>query len=417
MNKETISDRINKFSKFLPRLVEKEIPEDRKLSAQDNLHLAWAEIDLKAVLYNYRQIKQLSARKIFPSTFKGRKKGIHILAVVKADAYGHGMRQVAGALQDLDVSFFGVSDVREGIALREQGIRQPVLLLENILPQFTPQVVDYDLTPTVCTLSLATALDRYARAARKTVDIHIKIDTGMSRLGVGYAEAIRFIRRVSRFSRLSVKGLYTHFPIADTNPDFTRRQAQQIFDLLENLGKDAETIEYIHAANSMGLAGYETQIFNLARPGLMLYGLYPHPRLKEEIHLRPAMQVKARVIFLKKIKKGQGVSYGHTFIAKNDMMIATLPIGYSDGYLRCLSNKSAVLIAGQPCPVIGRVTMDQIIVDVSHLKSVRLGTEVVILGSQGGNLISADDLAGQADTISYEILCHLGSRLPRMYRR
>ncbi len=406
---------INRLSKPLLRLPADSLIEKRKKVISPHPHLAWAEIDLRAIEHNYRQIKRLLIKK------SGSQEAAKILAVVKADAYGHGMAKVVSVLKNLDVAFFGVSDAIEGMALREQGIKQAILLLESSLPMFVPQIVDYDLTPTVCAWNFAKALNAYAQSTHKKTDVHIKVDTGMSRLGVNYEEAGEFIRRVQKLPQLSIRGIYTHFPIADTNPAFTRLQAQKIFELLKNWGPAAKSIEYIHASNSIGLAGYEAQSFdssqkfNLARPGLMLYGLYPHPRLKKAIALRPSMQVKARVIFLKRIKKGQGISYGHTFVAKKDMTVATLPIGYSDGYMRCLSNKAEALIAGQRCPVVGRVTMDQTMVDVSHLKTIRLGMEAVLLGTQGKQTISADDLARQAGTISYEILCNLGNRLSREY--
>jgi alanine racemase len=175
-------------------------------------------------------------------------------------------------------------------------------------------------------------------------------------------------------------------------------------------------VPFIHAANSMGLAGYQTRIVNLARPGLMLYGLYPHQDLRKKIQLKPVLSVRSRVIFLKKVKKGRSVSYGRTFFTKKDMLIATVPIGYNDGYFRALSNQAFVLIGGRRCPVAGRVTMDQIMVDVSHLKTVQLGDLVTILGSQKKENISADELAKYAGTINYEIVCSLGNRLPRVYR-
>ena len=191
---------------------------------------------------------------------------------------------------------------------------------------------------------------------------------------------------------------------------------KSLYDLVTRLDRTGIIIPYIHAANSMGLAGYETHILNLARPGLMLYGLYPHPSLKKRIRLKPVLSVRSCVIFLKEVRRGRSVSYGRTFFTKRDMCVATVPIGYSDGYFRALSNKAFVLVAGVRCPVIGCVTMDQIMVDVSSVKDVRLGSPVVILGSQRSEHIGADELAEYAGTISYEIVCNLGSRLPRVYK-
>lgn len=367
-------------------------------------HLTWAEVDLKAIRHNYQEIKRIASRQI------------EVLPVIKADAYGHGMIPVATLLNRRGVRFLGVSNVNEGKALRKHGINKTILLFESTLPDLAEDIVDYDLTPTICTLSLAAALNRYAKFKNKRIGVHIKVDTGMGRLGVWHREAREFIKKVLQYSHLSLQGLYTHFPVADTDREFTKNQLKQLARLLYGLRKISVIIPFIHAANSMGLIGYGNHILNLARPGLMLYGLYPRSNLQNKVKLRPALSIKSKIIFLKEFSKGQGVSYGRTFIAKKKMKVATLPIGYSDGYLRCLSNKSHVLINGQRCPVVGRVTMDQTMVDVTQIKSTWLGQEVVILGSQKNQTISADDLAKKASTISYEIVCSLGNSLPRVYK-
>ncbi|MDZ4242857.1 MAG: alanine racemase, partial [Candidatus Omnitrophota bacterium] len=346
-----------------------------------------------------------------------RPRAVAILAVIKADAYGHGMLRIASELDKLGADFLAVSDVAEGVQLRKHGIKKPVVLLESSLPFLAKQIVDYGLTPTVCHFPLASAIQRYASSVNKKVDVHVKVDTGMGRMGVRYEEAENFIKCLAAFPSLRVRGLYTHFPVADTDTRFTRRQINDLTDLVRRLDHQALVIPYIHAANSMGLGRYRMPVFNVARPGLMLYGLYPAENLRPTIRLKPVMSVKTRAIFVKHIPKGAGVSYGHTFVAKRRMTVATLPIGYQDGYFRCLSNKSCALVRGQRCPLIGRVTMDQIVVDVTGLKNVRLGEEVVMLGAQGRRQVSADELADHAGTISYEIVCNLGNRLPRVYLR
>ena len=368
-----------------------------------NLSPTFAEIDLKAIKHNYQAIRKLTA------------KPVRILAVIKADAYGHGMLAVARTLNALGVEFFGVSDVKEGMALRKAGIKKPILLLESTLVPLAKYIVDYNLIATVCTLDLAFALNRYAKTKRKTLDVHIKVDTGMGRLGVGYKETENFVDKMFNFPHLSIKGIYTHFPAADTDKHFTRRQIVDLYRLVTRLDRKASIIPYVHTANSAGLIDYPNHILNLARPGLMLYGLYPSSALKKKINLKPVMSVKSRIIFLKKIFKGQSISYGRSFIAKKNLTVATLPIGYNNGYFRSFSNKCHVLIGGARCPVLGRVTMDQIIVDVSKVKSPKIGMEVVILGRQGKETIDADHLAHCAGTINYEIVCSLGNRLPRVY--
>jgi len=381
--------------------------------------LTWAEIDLKALRFNLRQIRKQTTFFRTKRTGVPHSRGISrrsgILAVIKADAYGHGMLKVASVLNREGVDIFGVSDIAEGILLRKNGIKRPILLFESTLPSLARDILEYNLTPTVCTLTLASSLNTHAKRMNRKVDIHVKVDTGMGRLGIWHQDARNFLGQVRKYPHLSVRGLYTHFPLADTNPRFTRKQIMDFSQLIKGLNKEGLSVSHLHAANSAGLMGHSTPFLNLARPGLMLYGLYPDERLKKKITLKPAMSVKCRIIFLKKVSRGRGISYGHTFIAPRDMTVATLPIGYSDGYLRALSSKASVLINGKRCPVLGRVTMDQIIVDVSHVPAAKLGTTVVILGQQKKQKISADELALHAGTINYEIVCSLGNRLPRIY--
>lgn len=367
-------------------------------------NLTWAEIDLAAIRHNYRRLQRLA-----------RLQGAGLLPVIKADAYGHGMLPIAAALQSLGARLFGVSDLAEGTALRESGFKSTILLLESPLPSFAGDVVAHNLTPAVSSRPLAVALNACARRLDRRLNIHVKIDTGMGRLGVWHEEAAALIRRIAELPHLKIDGIFTHFPLADRDRKFTQTQIRNFSDLLDSLGTIREGISYVHAANSMGLSGYNIPFLNLARPGLMLYGLYPTEAIKKKIRLKPAMSVKTRVLYVKPLSKGRGVSYGHTFVARKNMTAATLAIGYSDGYFRCVSNKSSVIIRGQRCPVIGNVTMDQIVVDVSKVKSVNVGDQAVVLGKDSGKEISAEELAGCAGTINYEIVCNLGNRLPRRY--
>lgn len=362
--------------------------------------LAWAEIDLAALCHNYKVLRRM---------------GGELLPVIKADAYGHGMLEAAGELDRLGVKIFGVSDVAEGIQLRNNGFKQQILLLESPLPDRAVEILRYDLTPAVHTLELASALDKAAKARHKKLRVHIKVDTGMGRLGIWHEEAFHFVQKVRGLSNLVIDGILTHFPMADTDRAFTQKQIKDFERLLASLEKYDLAVRYIHAANSTGLSAYRRGIFNLARPGLMLYGLYPTANLKAKIKLKPVMSVKARVIYVKPLAKGRGVNYGHTFVAKKNMKAATLAIGYSDGYFRCFSNKADVLIHGRRCPVIGNVTMDQIVVDVSRVKNVKAGDVAVILGRDKGQNISAEELAKLAGTINYEVVCNLGNRVGRVY--
>lgn len=374
--------------------------------------LTWAEIDLKALAHNFEELKKLAT--------KNMSHAAGVMTVIKADAYGHGMLQVAQALEQVGCKYLGVSNISEAVLLRAAGLKQKILLFESTMPRDAKDIIDYQLTPTVCSLEMAQALDDYAGTLNKSIAIHIKIDTGMGRLGINQAEAINFVKTIrNQCSHLILEGVYTHFPVADTDRDFTLSQMRHFRDIVYAMENQFITFTYVHAGNSMGLGDYKSDLFNLARPGIMLYGIYPSEELKQKAHLKPVMSVKARIIFVQTIPKGQGVSYGHTFKAKEDTTVAILPIGYSNGYLRSLSNKAFVLIGGLRCPVIGRVTMDQIIVDITAVtlsgRIPKIGDEAVLLGSQKGEHITADELASWADTISYEMICALGSRLPRIY--
>ena len=376
--------------------------------------LTWAEIDLKAIAHNIKEIRRLAGRNQFILPSRSRKP-IDILTVIKADAYGHGVAAVGKFLNQLGISHFAVSDVKEGIELRTLGITKPIVLLEATLPAYIKSIVDYQLTPTVCSQEFAVALNRYATKRKRPIPIHLNIDTGMGRLGIWHEEAFSFVKAIFQLRYLNVAGIYTHFPVADTDRAFTLSQIDKLYKLVMRLDRAGMVIPYIHAVNSMGLAGFKTRVLNLVRPGLMIYGLYPDLKFKKSLYLKTAMSVKSKIIFIKTIDKGRSVSYGRTFVAKRKMRVATIPIGYSDGFLRGLSHKSAVLIRGIKCPILGRVTMDQIVVDISRVKSPQLGMTVTVLGKEGKQSISAEDLAVIAHTINYEIVCSLGNCLPRIY--
>lgn len=365
-------------------------------------HSTWAEIDLKSVLHNFKELKKHAGTKT------------KILSVVKADAYGHGMLEVAKLLNKR-TDLFGVADIDEGILLRQNGIRKPVLVFANALPEHAQHIVDYNLTATVCSLQLAAALNHCAKKAKKRIPVHIKIDTGMGRLGVWHREALSFTVAVFQFPNLVIEGIYTHFPSADTDRAFTEHQTELLSKLIFQLQKIGMDVPLVHASNSAGLVGFKSKVLNVARPGLMLYGMYPDQKFKSKIRLKPVMAVKSRMMFVKDIEKGRSISYGRTFKAKRPMTVATLPVGYSDGYFRILSNNACVLAGGKRCPLLGRVTMDLIVADVSRLKNAEAGDEVVLLGRQGTQEITADEIAQKARTINYEVTCSLGSRLPRVY--
>jgi alanine racemase len=335
-----------------------------------------------------------------------------MLVTVKADAYGHGLIPVSKKLVSCGVDYLGVASIDEGIALRDAGIRVPILVLGMILPRDVRPLLQYGLTPTVCTLELACALNRQAAAQGKRVKAHIKVDTGMGRLGVLQADALALVRSISRLKRLQIEGIFTHFAFADLDEEFTLYQLRLFATLLASLRNEGIEVPFVHAANSMGLFNFRNSHFNMVRPGLVMYGLRPAASCK--LALKPVLSLKTRVVYRKRVPAGYGLSYGRTYVTKKETTVVTLPVGYGDGYPRNLSNAAPVLIGGKKFRISGRICMDQILVDVGDAK-VRAGEEVVLIGKQGTNRITAETLAALAGTIPYEIVCGLGSRIPRIY--
>ena len=360
----------------------------------------WAEVNLNNLEYNFRQIKRL----VSPKT--------KILVTVKADAYGHGLIPVAKRLRQSGVDFLGVASIDEGIKLREAGLRLPILILGLILKSDCKPVFAYDLTPTVCDKELAVALNNTAKTLSRQIKVHVKIDTGMGRIGVLHHEAKQLIEDIRKLKYIDIEGLFTHFALADTSRDFTRHQIDLFDRLVSDLEKEGIDIPLKHAANSMGAIGYKMSHFNMVRPGLVIYGLYPRQSLN--IKLKPVLSLMTKVMFIKRMPKGSGVSYGHEYVTGIDTRIAVLPIGYGDGYPRNLSNKGPVLIRGKRFKIAGRICMDQIMVDVGA-SVVKPGDKVMLIGSQKKNKITTEELAELSGTISYEIVCGLGSRIPRVY--
>ncbi|KPK97298.1 MAG: hypothetical protein AMJ95_09790 [Omnitrophica WOR_2 bacterium SM23_72] len=362
----------------------------------------WAEINLRHLMHNFRQVR----RRLLPKT--------RIMVTVKADAYGHGLIPISRKLVSCGVDYLGVASVEEGIALRKAGIRTPVLVMGLVLKKDIAPLLRYRLTATVCDEALAHALNDRARLYKRPLDVHIKVDTGMGRLGVLPEEVLPLVRKIHQLKNLRIEGIFTHFTMADSDKNFTHRQIRLFHRLLDDLKKEGIRIPLAHAANSMGVLDFKQGHFNMVRPGIIIYGLHPKEDLK--IKLKPLLVLKSRVIFKKRLPPGWGVSYGRTYITKKKTTVITLPIGYGDGYPRILSNKAPVLIGGKRFKVCGRICMDHMMVDVGDSK-VRIGDEVVLIGSQGKMRITAEELARLAETISYEIVCGLGNRIPRLYIR
>ena len=362
-----------------------------------------SEIDLGAIRYNLSQIK-----KSIPSATK-------VMAVVKANAYGHGIIEVSRELSRAGVNYLGVASVDEALSIRKAKINTPILILGSMLPSEIEAVLDKNITLTLCTTELLRALRKTVKG-RKKIKVHIEVDTGMGRIGVWHAEAIKFIDEVLKHNELEIEGIYTHFSSAGRDPLFTQYQISLFENLTRELDRVSIQIPYKHAANSIGVIGLSKSHLNLVRPGLIIYGMYPKKNFRNKIQLKPAMKLTTKIVCLKDTPPGRSISYGRTYITQKHTRIATIPIGYGDGYGRILSNKAEVLIKGLRAPVVGKVTMDQTMVDVGHIKGVKVGDDVVLIGRQKEDIITAEELARLCSTIPYEIVCAIGARVPRFYK-
>jgi alanine racemase len=367
---------------------------------------AWVEIDLSALAHNVRQIKSLLAA------------DISMMAVVKADAYGHGSIDIARTVIAEGVEWLAVATVTEGIELRTAGIVAPILILGGVNSEVQVQaIVKWGLTPTICTVEQATVVSKAIATLQisEPLIIHLKLDTGMSRLGTDWQQAIDFFSQVKSLPYLEIGGLYSHLATADEiDRTVMEIQLDRFGQAVAAIGAAGHPLPLLHLANSAGILVGDRLHYQLVRPGLILYGLCPAPHLQAKIDLQPVLSVRARVNQIKEIAAGTGVSYGYRFIADRDIRLAVVDIGYADGIPRRLSNQMQVAIRGQLVPQIGSITMDRIMLDVSQIPDLQVGEIVTILGRDGTVEITADDWANQLGTISWEILCGFKHRLPRI---
>ncbi|MDK2880862.1 MAG: alanine racemase [Clostridia bacterium] len=367
---------------------------------------AWIEIDLSALCSNVRELRRVAN----PSAA--------VMAVVKANGYGHGLEEVSRAALKSGASWLGVALLQEALALREKGITAPILVLGYTPTEYAEDVVRNDVSQTVTAWEDAVALAAAARRLGKRAKVHIKIDTGMGRLGFyPNRDTLEVICRLARLPGLEVEGIYTHFATADEeDKSYTEEQFARFQCLLKELAARQLFIRWKHCANSAALLDLPFTHLDLVRPGIAIYGYYPSSHVRHDlISLKPVMSLKARLAFVKEVPAGSRISYGGTFVTRQRTRIATVPLGYGDGYSRLLSGKSEVLVKGVRAPVVGRICMDQLMVDVGHIPDVKQGDEVVLLGRQGEEEITAEELAKKLGTISYEVLCMLSVRLPRIY--
>lgn len=382
--------------------------------------LVWAEVDLKAIAHNVRELKRIA------------KPPARLMAVVKANGYGHGAVEVAATALDNGADALGVARVGEGIELRKAGIDVPVLVFGYTPPVLVSRLVEFDLTSTVYSYQTASALSEAAAASRKRIKVHVKVDTGMGRLGIvsiqsepgggsapAAADALREVRAIYGLSGLRLEGIYTHFAAADSaNKSHAKSQLASFNDFLKRLRAAGLEIPVKHAANSAALIDMPEAHFDMVRPGISIYGFYPSEEVnKTRIALEPAMALKTRIIHLKDVPAGFKVSYGCTYETEKPTTIATVPVGYADGLNRLLSSKGHMLVRGRRAPIVGRVCMDLTMLDVGGIPEAALEDEVVIFGRQGAGAISADEIARSLNTINYEIVSTVMNRVPRRYLR
>lgn len=364
----------------------------------------WVEINLNNIKFNLKQIKARVSDKTI------------VMAVVKADAYGHGAVLVAKAVVEAGANRLAVAVPEEGIELRKAGFELPIQVLGEVLPEQVSLLAEYDLIPTLSKLETAVELNKISVNLGIKQQVHLKVDTGMGRIGVLPEKAVEFAQKINKFSHLELEGLMTHFAKADEeDKKYTRQQWQRFNNIIKSLEMVGIKVPIKHCANSATIIDLPAMELDMVRAGIMLYGLRPSDEVDQEIQLKPALSWKARVVYLKELQKGHGISYGASYVTQNKTKIATIPLGYADGYFRLLSNKGTVLIKGQIAPIRGRICMDQFMVEVTDIYDVDIGDEVVLIGNQYDKEISACTLANLCGTINYEIVSRISKRVPRVY--
>jgi len=363
------------------------------------------EIDRAALRHNFRQVRKL----VGPA--------VGILAVVKADAYGHGLVPAAQAFAEAGATSFGVAEVEEGVQLRQAGITGQIVVMLGVDRQGAVEAVAHDLTPVVYTLEALEALAAQAAKSGCRKEVQIKVDVGMGRLGLLPHEIEPFLTALRRFPSLHLSGIVSHFPKADVEGDATTEKQYGLFQDLLTRVQDGGGERINHIANSATLMRYPQMRCDLVRPGISLYGCYPADWLRQasELDLRPVMRFVTTVLQVKEVPAGQGISYGHRYVTERPTRLAVLPVGYDDGYLRRMAGKAEVLLAGQRAPVRGMICMNACMADVTEIPGVKAGDEAVLLGRQGAGEIRAEEIARWSDTINYEILCLFGSCNRQVY--
>ena len=383
-------------------------------------HLTWAEVDLSAYARNITELRRTI------------RNGTRLMAVVKANGYGHGATEVAGEALRNGAEYLGVARINEAVQLRTAGLDAPILIFSYTPPNLAETIIKYDLTQTVYSFATAKALSECARQKGKKIRVHIKADSGMGRLGLllhataqsgdhnmAPRKAVQEVESISRLSGLAVEGLFTHFATADSaDKSYAAGQLEVFMDFIERLRRTGLEPPIKHAANSGALIDMPQSHLDMVRPGIATYGLYPSDEVnKNQVDLKPVMTLKSRIIQLKRVPAGFNISYGITFQTKKPTTIATVPVGYADGFNRLLSNRGHMLVHGQKVPIVGRVCMDLTMLDVGSVSDVAIEDEVVVFGQQAKASLTADEIALDLNTINYEIVSTITGRVARVYRR
>lgn len=378
------------------------------------LRRTWAEIDLDAIEQNYELVRA----QIKPKT--------KVCCVVKADAYGHGAERLARTYESLGADWLAVSNLEEAQQIRRAGVSLPILILGYTPPSMAPQLAAGNIAQAVVGPEYAEHLSQAAVKAGVTVRAHIQVDTGMSRVGFFYQDPVRdagsigLMEHACRLPGLSPEGIFTHFSSADeggNGKDYTLCQYRNFTDAIQKLQERGICFAIRHCANSAAIFDYPETQLDMVRPGIVLYGLMPSGEMRRRVPLSPALSLKSTIALVKSVPQGTCVSYGRMFTAERPTIIATVPIGYADGYLRRFSEKGCMLVRGRRAKIIGRICMDQLMLDITDIPGAKSGDEVTAIGCDGDETVSADELAALAGTISYEIICGIGARVPRVYRK
>ena len=366
----------------------------------------WTEINLDAIANNVKNIKQLIGEKI------------ELMAVVKGNAYGHDILEVSSVVLKNGASRLAVARLEEGIFLRKAGITIPILVLGLTLEQQVELLVSYNITPTVCKYEMIEKLSKFAVKKDKTVKVHIKVDTGMGRIGIFPNHVLDFVKKVKALKNIEIEGIFTHFSVADEkDKTYTEEQFRKFMGVLSSLEREGIKIPIKHVGNSATLLDFPHMWLDLVRTGISVYGLYPSTEVQKTVKLIPAHSFKTQIVFLKELSAGEYISYGRIYTTtKRRTKVASLPVGYADGYKRLLSNQGEVLVRGRRFPVIGRVCMDQCMIDVTNFPQVEVGDEVVLWGRQGQEEITVEEIAEKIGTINYEII-HMPDkkRVPKLF--